>query len=61
MEIILAPSRIQTHRGRVMQLLKQELYLQAAIAYHKYVLIKQEWSRPASENVQCECENVQVV
>ena len=28
----LAPSQIQTHRGRVMQLMKQALYLQATTA-----------------------------
>ena len=31
-EIILAPSRIRTHQGRVMQLMKQALYLQATSA-----------------------------
>ena len=32
MEIFLAPSWIQTHRGRVMQIMKQALYLQATSA-----------------------------
>ena len=30
--IFLAPSQIRTHRGRVMQLMKQVLYLQATTA-----------------------------
>ena len=31
-EIYLAPSRMRTHRGRVMQLMKQVLFLQATTA-----------------------------
>ena len=40
MEIILAPSRIRTHQGRVMQLMKQALYLQAATAGSQVYLNK---------------------
>ena len=37
-EIFLAPSRIWTHRDRVMQLLKQALYLQATTAGFKAIV-----------------------
>ena len=36
-EIFLVPSWIQTHRGRVMQLMKQALYLQAEIVETTFV------------------------
>ena len=31
-EIFFAPSQIQAHRGKVMQIMKQALYLQATMA-----------------------------